>query len=58
MKALELLISRFQNHAGLAGLSIPESPTNVPPRSLDFSTWNLSWVMKDSTPLFTPRGRH
>nr|XP_020648754.1 ALK tyrosine kinase receptor [Pogona vitticeps] len=35
-----------------------ESPTNVPPRSLEFSTWNLSWVMKDSTPLFIPRGRH
>ncbi|XP_042302082.1 ALK tyrosine kinase receptor-like [Sceloporus undulatus] len=40
------------------GLSIPESPTNIPPHSLDFSVWNLSWVMKDSSPSFVPRGRH
>ncbi|XP_048367138.1 ALK tyrosine kinase receptor isoform X2 [Sphaerodactylus townsendi] len=39
------------------GLSILESPTNIPPLTLDFPAWNLSWIMKDSTP-FIPRGRH
>ncbi|XP_033001342.1 ALK tyrosine kinase receptor-like [Lacerta agilis] len=40
------------------GVNIPESPTNIPPRSLDFTAWNLSWVMRDSYPSFVPRGRH
>ncbi|XP_061480955.1 ALK tyrosine kinase receptor isoform X3 [Rhineura floridana] len=39
-------------------LSIPESATNIPPRSLDFTSWSLSWVMRDSYPSFAPRGRH
>ncbi|XP_025036773.2 ALK tyrosine kinase receptor isoform X3 [Pelodiscus sinensis] len=40
------------------GLSSLESPTNIPSLPSDFSVWNLTWIMKDSSPFFPHRGQH
>ncbi|KAH1173904.1 hypothetical protein KIL84_017743 [Mauremys mutica] len=40
------------------GMSTLESPTNIPSLPPDFSAWNLTWVMKDSSPFFPHRGQH
>ncbi|KYO43476.1 leukocyte tyrosine kinase receptor isoform A [Alligator mississippiensis] len=39
------------------GLNTLESPTNSPLPS-DHSAWNLTWVMKDSSPFSRHRGQH
>ncbi|XP_034620490.1 ALK tyrosine kinase receptor-like [Trachemys scripta elegans] len=39
-------------------MSTLESPTNIPSLPLDFSAWNLTWVMKDSSPFFPHSGQH
>ncbi|XP_019405134.1 PREDICTED: ALK tyrosine kinase receptor [Crocodylus porosus] len=40
------------------GLNTLESPTNSPPLPSDHSAWNLTWVMKDSSPFSHHRGQH
>ncbi|XP_074845927.1 ALK tyrosine kinase receptor isoform X1 [Carettochelys insculpta] len=39
------------------GVNTLASPTNIPSLP-DFSVWNLTWIMKDSSPFFPHRGHH
>ncbi|XP_071891562.1 ALK tyrosine kinase receptor isoform X2 [Anas platyrhynchos] len=49
---------RLLFHVSAAGLSSPDLPTNSPHLPPGLSAWNLTWVMRDTSPFFSHRGRH
>eukprot|EP00075_Anas_platyrhynchos_P020176 XP_027309429.1 ALK tyrosine kinase receptor isoform X2 [Anas platyrhynchos] len=49
---------RLLFHVSAAGLSSSDLPTNSPHLPPGLSAWNLTWVMRDTSPFFSHRGRH
>ncbi|XP_066849684.1 ALK tyrosine kinase receptor isoform X3 [Anser cygnoides] len=49
---------RLLFHVSAAGLSTLDVPTNSPHLPPGLSAWNLTWVMRDTSPFFSHRGRH
>uniref|UniRef100_A0A8B9U6K6 Tyrosine-protein kinase receptor n=3 Tax=Anas TaxID=8835 RepID=A0A8B9U6K6_9AVES len=49
---------RLLFHVSAAGLSTSDLPTNSPHLPPSLSAWNLTWVMRDTSPFFSHRGRH
>uniref|UniRef100_A0A8C3GL96 Tyrosine-protein kinase receptor n=1 Tax=Cairina moschata TaxID=8855 RepID=A0A8C3GL96_CAIMO len=49
---------RLLFHVSAAGLSTSDLPTNSPHLPSSLSAWNLTWVMRDTSPFFSHRGRH
>ncbi|GAB0187500.1 ALK tyrosine kinase receptor [Grus japonensis] len=49
---------RLLFHVSAAGPSTSDLPASSPPLPPGYSAWNLTWVMRDTSPFFPHRGRH